>query len=231
MKIAGAGEQPDDDALAALLRGFGPLGLAALLVILAGNGLVAPLSAILVLAWAWRSRTPWPKLGFVRPRRWAASLLGGLVFGAALKLVLKAAMMPLLGAAPTNAAYQHPIGNSAALPGMLFAVIVSASFGEETLFRSCLFERLSRLLNPRGGARVAIVLLTSLWFGLAHFPEQGLAGAQQALIVGLALGTVSTLTGEIWIGMAAHAAFDLVALAMIYWDLEAAVAGLLFPLP
>ena len=34
------------------LRGFGPLGLLAIVVILSGNFLLAPLSAILVLVWA-----------------------------------------------------------------------------------------------------------------------------------------------------------------------------------
>ncbi|MFN2512775.1 MAG: hypothetical protein ABR568_15310, partial [Pyrinomonadaceae bacterium] len=43
-----------DDELAGRLRGFGPLGILAILLILVGNGLFAPLSAILVLAWAWR---------------------------------------------------------------------------------------------------------------------------------------------------------------------------------
>ncbi|MCA1574444.1 MAG: hypothetical protein LC770_07890 [Acidobacteria bacterium] len=42
------------------LRDFGPLGVLAILVILfAGNYPFVPLSAILVLVWVWRSRTPW----------------------------------------------------------------------------------------------------------------------------------------------------------------------------
>jgi len=48
-----------NDRLAARLRRFGPLGILAILVILAGNVLLVPLSAVLVLLWAWRSRTPW----------------------------------------------------------------------------------------------------------------------------------------------------------------------------
>jgi hypothetical protein len=36
---------PADDFVAAELRGFGPLGILAILIILAGNGLFAPLSA------------------------------------------------------------------------------------------------------------------------------------------------------------------------------------------
>jgi hypothetical protein len=43
---------PDDRGLAARLRGFGPTGILAILIILAGNLIVLPLSAVLVLAWA-----------------------------------------------------------------------------------------------------------------------------------------------------------------------------------
>ena len=40
---------PLDDPFAARLRGFGPIGLLAVLLILAGNAILAPLSAVLVL--------------------------------------------------------------------------------------------------------------------------------------------------------------------------------------
>ena len=57
---------PSDEALAAKLRGFGPLGLLAILIILAGN-IVASLSAVMVLVWARLSHTPWRELGYLRP--------------------------------------------------------------------------------------------------------------------------------------------------------------------
>jgi hypothetical protein len=59
--------QPPHDRFAEGLRGFGPLGILAILVILAGNYVFLPLSAILVLVWAQWSRTPWPEIGYVRP--------------------------------------------------------------------------------------------------------------------------------------------------------------------
>ena len=46
-----------DDPVAASLRGFGPLGLLAILLIVL-TSVFKPLSAILVLVWAWRSHTP-----------------------------------------------------------------------------------------------------------------------------------------------------------------------------
>jgi len=81
----------------------------AFLVILAGNLLFVPLSALLVLAWAWRSGTPWSELGFVRPASWTRTVAAGLALGIALKLVMKAIVMPLLDAPPINPAYQHPV--------------------------------------------------------------------------------------------------------------------------
>ena len=74
---------PSDDDLAARLRGFGPLGILSVLVILAGNLVLAPLSAVLVLVWARYSRTPWREIGYVRPRCWTCGLAIGVAFGIA----------------------------------------------------------------------------------------------------------------------------------------------------
>jgi membrane protease YdiL (CAAX protease family) len=136
---------PPDDRFAAGLRGFGPLGILAMVVIAMGNLLFAPLSALLALAWTWRSHTPWREIGYVRPTSWMRGLLVGVVFGSALKLLMKAVVMPALGADPINQTYHYLAGNAAAIPGILFSVIVGAGFGEETLFRGYLFERLGFL--------------------------------------------------------------------------------------
>ena len=210
------------------LRGFGPIGLLAILAILAGNLLFVPLSALLVLAWAWRSGTPWRELGFVLPVNWPWTIAIGLALGIALKLVMKAIVMLLLGAPPQNAAYHYLVGNTAALPGVLYLVIVGAGFGEETVFRGYLFERLGKLFRPGVWSSAMIVFLTAAFFGLVHYPEQGVAGVQQATIVGLVFGTIFAITKRIWMLMVAHAAFDLTAVAIIYWDLETKVAQLFF---
>ena len=217
-----------DDPVAAALRGFGPLGLLAILVILAGNLVVAPLSAVLVLVWARRSRTPWREIGYVRPESWTRDLIIGIAFGVTFKLLMKAIVMPLLGADPINQAYHYLVGNRAAMPAMLFATIVGAGWGEETVFRGYLFERLGKLLGPGAAAKVLIVLLTAALFGIVHYPDQGLAGAQQATIFGLVFGTIFATMGRLWMLMCAHAAFDLTALAIIYWNLETDVARFIF---
>ncbi len=219
---------PAGGTLARRLRGFGPLGILAILVILAGNRLVVPLSAILVLVWARLSRTPWRDIGYVRPASWVRTVLLGLVFGIAFKFLMKALVMPLLGADPVNQAYHHLAGNRAAIPSALYALIIGAGFGEETVFRGWMFERFGKVLGSSARAKVIIVLVTSAWFGLSHYSSQALAGTEQAAIVGLVFGSFFAATGRIWPLIFAHVAFDLTAYAMIYWNLETAVAHLLF---
>jgi len=216
------------DPVAVALRGFGPLGIVSILAILATNLVVAPLGIILVLLWAERSRTPWPEIGYARPVRWVRGLAIGIPFGIAFKLLMKTIVMPLLGAPSANRAYHYLVGNRAALPATLFTMIVIAGFGEETFYRGYMFERLGKLFGAAKSARASIVLITAGLFGLAHYPVQGLAGAEQATITGLVFGTIFAVTGEIWMLMFAHAAFDLAAVAIIYWDLETRVAHLVF---
>jgi membrane protease YdiL (CAAX protease family) len=219
---------PSGDRVAERLRGFGPLGVLAILVIAGGYLVSHPLGAVLVLLWARWSCTPWREIGYLRPKSWLGSLALGIAFGCAFKLLMKVIVMPLLGADPINQAYHYLAGNRAALPGMLFAVIVGGGFAEETIFRGYLFERLGKLLGPGVGAKTAIVLATAASFAVLHCPDQGLAGAEQATITGLVFGTIFAATGRIWMLMCAHAAFDLTAVAIIYWNLESEVAHLVF---
>jgi CAAX protease family protein len=223
-----------DNRFAAALRGFGPLGIAAILVIVAGNSIVVPLSGILVLLWVKLSRTPWREIGYARPDSWIRTLALGIVFGVAFKLLMKAIVMPLLGAPPINQAFHYLAGNTAALPAILYVVIFGAGFGEETVFRGWMFERFAKLFGTGAWPSTIpvrlglIVLITSIWFGLDHYAVQGLAGVEQATIVGLVFGTLFAITGRLPMLMIAHAAFDLTALAIIYWDVESEVAHFIF---
>ncbi len=217
-----------EDRLAASLRGFGALGILAILIILAGNLVIAPLSAILVLVWTRLSRTPWREIGYVRPRSWAGAVVIGIVVGVVFKFLMKAIVMPLLGAPPINQAYHFLAGNTAALPWMLYAVIVGAGFGEETVFRGWMFERFGKLFGQGARAKTSIVVITSVLFGLAHYAIQGIPGVEQAMITGLTFGTIFAVTGRIFMPIVAHAAFDLTPLAMIYWDIESGIAHFIF---
>jgi membrane protease YdiL (CAAX protease family) len=224
---ANSGSPLPQDRFAAELRGFGALGMLAVLVIAAGQ-ILPPLSAVLVLVWTWLSRTPWREIGYVRPKSWTGSLIVGVAFGILFKFLMKAIVMPLFGANPINQAYHYLAGNRAALAAAVLTMIVVAGFGEETVFRGYLFERLGKLFGRGLAAQIVTVLVTAAVFASLHYFGQGLAGAQQAAITGLVFGTVFAVTGRIWMLMCAHAAFDLTAVAIIYWNVESKVAHLIF---
>jgi membrane protease YdiL (CAAX protease family) len=221
-------EPPIEDQLARRLRGFGILGILSILLILGGNLLFVPLSAILVLVWARISGTPWRDLGFAWPHGWVTTIVGATLFGIALKLVMKSIVMPLLGAPPINQAFHFLVGNTAEIPWMLYVIIVGAGFGEEMVFRGWAFERFGKLLGKSAWAKAIAVLFTAAWFGYDHYDFQGMPGVQQATIVGLIFGTIFAVTGRILPLMIAHIAFDLTAFAIIYFDYETAFAHFFF---
>src|SRR3954447_16699780 len=186
---------PDGD-LDAMLRGFGSVGIIVFLIIeVAGPPWFR---GLLVLFWVWLSRTPWRDIGYVRPKSWLRDLLAGVGFGVLFKLLMKAVVMPLLGADPINHTYHFLVGNQAALPSMLLLIVVSAGFGEETVFRGFTFERFGTLFGRGTTATIAIILLSAAWFGFAHYSDQGLAGVEQAALVGLVFGTIFARTGQLW---------------------------------
>jgi len=223
-----SGRSDSEDRLAESLRGFGPAGILAFIAILFGNLLFLPLSALIVLLWAHLARIPLSALGFRRPRSWTATLLIGLGLGVALKLLMKSVVMPLLGADPINHAFHFLEGNRAALPWALYTMVIGAGFGEETLFRGYLFERFGRIWGTSAAGKVATVLVSSTLFALAHVSQQGRSGAEQAAMVGLVVGTIVAVTGQLWLAMVLHAAFDLTAVAVIYSGLESRVAHWFF---
>lgn len=200
-------------------------------MLLAGNVFVAPLvpaplGAVLALAWVRATRTPWSAIGYARlasAGAWVTTVVGSVVLGAVFKLVMKALVMPLLGARPENAVYHFLAGNAALLPAAAATSII-AGFGEETVFRGFLFLRLERWFGTGAGARATIVVVSAVLFALAHYADQGIAGASQALCTGLVFGLLYARTRRIWAPMIAHAAFDLVALWLIYAGLETRVA-------
>jgi membrane protease YdiL (CAAX protease family) len=211
----------------AALRGRGPAGILGMVVVV-GLGGFGPLNALLLPAWVGLTRTPWRAFGFVRPRSWVGTAVGGVTLGVTLKLALKSVVLPLLGAPPTNAAFHDLAGNTAALPGTLFDVIVGAGFGEEAVFRGFWFERLGVILGRGRIARIVTVAVTSAWFAFLHVFRQGAMGAEQAAITGLVFGTIFAATGGIWLLMIAHAAFDVTAVYIIYAGLETRVAHWFF---
>lgn len=210
------------------LRGFGLLGIAAILVIVAGV-LVGPVvSAVLILIWTWLSKTPWAEIGYGRPRSWVGGAVLGIALGIAFKFAMKAVVMPLLGAPPVNPAFHNLAGNLNATLAFAAFVVLAVGWAEETVFRGWLFERLGKLFGPSTGATILIVVLSAIVFGAAHWTGQGLPGVEQATIFGLVTGTTYAVTRKLWMLMWMHTAFDLTAAAIVYLDAENQIAHLVF---
>jgi membrane protease YdiL (CAAX protease family) len=185
-------------------------------------------AAVLILVWARSSDTPLEDLGFAAPNSWVATAVTGLAAGVVLKLLVKAVAMPLLGAPAINTTYQYLVGNTAALPWIVAKVLISGAFGEEVFFRGYFFERMGALFGRGKAALTGTVFLSSALFASAHYFDQGIAGVEQATMTGLVFGTTYAWRRKIWIPMFMHAAYDLVAIAMIYGGWEEAVARLVF---
>lgn len=213
-----------EDRLANRLRGFGPIGILSVAVILLAGNLIG---AALALLWARLSRTPWRELGFVRPRNWVVDLTVGAIGGIALRILMKAFVMRTFGFSPVNQGYHYLVGNTAALPSALAVMLIGAGFGEETIWRGFLFERARTLIGTSARAAAATLVVSSVLFGMAHLVGQGWQGVVQSTITGFVFGLAYLRLRRIWPVMAAHAAFDVTAALVIYWNLEAPLAHLL----
>jgi membrane protease YdiL (CAAX protease family) len=202
----------------------GSVAIITIIVILLTGNLAG---AALVLIWASVSGTRWRDLGFVRPPHGAIDVVIALVAGVLFKILMKTLVMPLLGFDQINSTYHFLSGNTASLLVTLLWVIVGGGFGEELIWRGFLFERLGSFLGPRAHAKLVIVVVTSILFAIAHYWDQGLPGAVQATMTGLVFGGTYARIRTIWPIMVAHAAFDVAAVLMIYWNLEEPIAHLL----
>jgi membrane protease YdiL (CAAX protease family) len=210
------------------LRGYGPLGIVATVAI-AALALLGPIfAAVLILLWTWASRTPWAEIGFGRPKSWIGGALTGIVLGVALKFAMKAVVMPLLGAPAANPAFHYLTGNLKATLEFAALVVLAVGWAEETVFRGWLFERLEKLIGRSPIATTLIVLLSSALFGAAHYAGQGLAGVEQAAIMGLVSAVVYAITRRLWMLIWLHTAFDLTAGTMIYLGAENQISHLVF---
>lgn len=186
------------------------------------------IAAIAILVWAKATRKPWSELGLARPANWAATIGLGIVIGIAFKFCMKAIVMPLFGAPPMNQAYQWLTGNTAALPGFILTLLISAGFAEEVVFRGFLFWGLGKRLGTGRWATVATIVIGAVLFGLGHWQNQKLPGVEQATVVGLVWGALYARTRSLWMLMIGHFVFDLTAAWMIYYGLETRIAHLVF---
>ena len=211
------------------LRGLGPFGTIAFLIVTAGAFVFMPIAAALILIWAWISRTPWREIGLAAPKSWIGGAVAGIAIGIALKFLLKAVILPYLGAQAVNHNVLHDLGlHTTDAIGLAAYSIYGGGFAEELVFRGYLFERSAKVFGKSTLAILVTLIVVSALFGSAHW-QQGPFAMIQAVITGLAFGSIYLATGrKLWIPMFAHAAFDIASVWMIYYGTETQIAHLVF---
>lgn len=208
-------------------RRSGARGMVAMLVVVAASLAGAVVGAVVVLVWTRLSRTPMRELGFKAPRNWLRVLAWAATLGFALKLTLKALVMPPLGAPAVNASYQHLTGNTAALPGMVAGLLL-AGVAEELLYRGYVFERLRALCGAGQRALAGSIVVSAAVFAVAHYHDQGHLGVIQSAITGLVFATMFARHGHIHTPIIAHISFNLTSVALTYSGWEQVVARAVF---
>jgi membrane protease YdiL (CAAX protease family) len=197
------------------------------LVVVAASLAGPVVGAIAVLLWAQFSRTPMREFGFKAPPNWLLVLAFSVTLGFALRIALKALVMPLLGAPAVNAPYRHLAGNTSALPGVVAGVLLAGA-AEELLYRGYVFERLRTLLGAGQWVLHASIVVSAGVFAVAHYGDQGYLGVIQSAITGIVFAAVFAWQGHIWTPIIAHVTFNLTSVALIYSGLEEAVARAVF---
>ena len=129
---------------AAALRGTGPTGSLAAIFIVALVLLARAIAAAAVFLWLWLSRTELKHVGLVAPKSWLDALVLGVLSGVGAKLLLKAVVMPWVGAPPTNPMLAPLAGNLPLAVEEMAEVIVFAGMAEEIVFRGFLFHQIGR---------------------------------------------------------------------------------------
>ena len=90
----------------------------------------------------------------------------------------------------------------------LLLISIMAGIGEEVFFRGFLQGSLGRVVNPW----IALALVSAL-FGLAHYVS--LSYAIITGLLGVYMGTLLLLTGNLFVAVAVHALFDFFAILLI----------------
>jgi membrane protease YdiL (CAAX protease family) len=113
--------------------------------------------------------------------------------------------------------YDYLRGNLPMLILTLVSVYVTASFGEEVIYRGFLINRIAELGSGGKTSWRLAVVSSSIVFGLIHF-HWGLAGMVQTGFMGLALGASYVLVRRnLWVTILAHGYMDTILILQLYF--------------
>jgi membrane protease YdiL (CAAX protease family) len=150
-------------------------------------------------------------------------LILGVSVGAAMETLELFATQPLLtrilGQGPDLHGLQRLIGSTQLLILGIVLAWVLAAFGEETVYRGYLTNRVAEIFGASKNAWIVAGILITLLFGLAHFP-QGPTGIIENIIDGAILAALYFATGRnLWAPIIAHGIQDTVDVLLIYFGI------------
>ncbi len=162
----------------------------------------------------------WKDVGLFRFRSWRTTLAYGGVGGIGMELLELFVTQPLLvrltGKQPDLEVFRRLTGNFKLL---LVGVVLSwvlAAFGEETVYRGYLMNRVADLGHRTRVAWIASLILVSALFGLAH-AYQGITGMIDEGLMGLILGMMYLACGRsLSVPLVAHGVADTVDVLLIF---------------
>lgn len=96
-------------------------------------------------------------------------------------------------------------------------ILISASFGEELLFRGFFFNQLKLILPEFKFKTLVISILSSICFSLPHI-YQGTSGLIMTFIIGMFFALIYVRTNNLWASITLHALVDIMFLTLAYFD-------------
>ena len=152
---------------------------------------------------------------------WSIPVLVFAVFGFVLGSIIMANIVGI--PEPADMSQYNPLqGNLPLLLLTLAGVYISASFGEEFVYRGFLITRLEEMVS-KGPATAIALAISSVIFGLIHF-AWGPMGMVQTGFMGLALGISYIKLGRnLWITILAHGYMDTILMVQMYFGQAAQV--------
>jgi membrane protease YdiL (CAAX protease family) len=156
-------------------------------------------------------------------------LLSFVVFVAAVAaFVVGAVVMANIVGKPEGAdmsSYDYLQGNLPMLILVLVSVYVTASFGEEVIYRGFLINRIAELGSGGKAAWRLAVVISSIVFGLIHY-DWGIAGMVQTGFMGLALGvSYVVVRRNLWVTILAHGYMDTILILQMYFAAPYGTSG------
>jgi len=158
-------------------------------------------------------------VGLRKPPNAGTTVLAGILGGVALFVVTKLFLQHLceivMQAKRDLSAFDFSRGHLMEQIPFLLAIVVSAGFGEEVIYRGTVIGRLEAVLPKSRAMTIVIVLISAGIFGLAH-AYQGRAGMLLTGLIGLVLGCVYVMCRRLlWPAVLIHATYDVLGLIAI----------------